>query len=551
MISLGINIGHDRSAAIVKDGLLLGAIAQERIDRKKHSPSFYVPFLAIDRLLKYLNIKFEDIDIVGISSTAVDAKKLETVYRKELETYYKTKDFEMVPVAHHQSHAFSAFFTSGFDESIILVADGGGEIVGDLEESESIFEFKDNILVCREQRLQSQFVHALSRPHNFLYSFMNNNYFNEKVSIGKKYEQLTRLIGFGWGEEGKTMGLSSYGECKYHKKCNLLKNIDFDLNFVDLIDLIEKDYINSGCSFFQFIANNKAHIACSIQQFAEEQILEIIRYIIEKYDTNNLCLAGGLFLNCPINHKILETFDNIKIHICPASGDDGQAIGNAFAAYSKIGQIKNTSNVLPYLGIGYSTEEILDAIKRKGQNYVFLNNYNLAQYVAKSIYKNKIIGFFHGRSEIGPRALCHRSILANPCWTGMKDYLNEKVKHRESFRPFAPVVTYDKQFEIFELKQDSPYMLLAAPVKEKFKNTIPSVTHIDGSARVQSVSKEKDPLVYNILNEFEKLSGVPVLLNTSFNDNGEPIVESPEDAINTFLKTNIDILVLENYVIEK
>lgn len=551
MISLGFNIGHDRGAAIVKDGLLIGAIAQERIDRKKHSSSFHIPFMAIDYLLKYLDIKFEEIDIVGISSTAINANNLIELYKKELESYYKTENIKMIPVSHHQSHAFSTCFTSNFNEAIVLVADGGGEIIGDLEESESIFEFKHNNLCCKEQRLQSQFVHALSRPHNFLYSFMNSRFFNEKISIGKKYEQLTRLIGFGWGEEGKTMGLASYGECKYRKKCTPLENINFDLNFVDLIDLIEKDYKNSEKSFFQFIADNKANIACSIQQYAEDQIIELIRYIMHKYHPKNLCLAGGLFLNCPINHRILETFDDIRIHICPASGDDGQAIGNAFAAYNKIGQINNTSEVLPYLGVSYSSSEILEVIKKKGQKYIYFSDDDLAEYIAKSIYNNKIVGFFHGRSEIGPRALCHRSILANPCWEGMKDYLNEKVKHREPFRPFAPVVTSNEQFDIFDLKQDSPYMLLAAQVNEKFNNTIPSVTHIDGSARVQSVSSKKDPLVFKILKEFEKLSGVPVILNTSFNDNGEPIVESPEDAINTFLKTNIDILILENYVIKK
>lgn len=551
MISLGINIGHDRGAAIVKDGVLIGAIAQERVDRKKHSPSFLVPFMAIDHLLKYLDIDFEEIDIVGISSTAIDANNLVELYKKELQAYYKTNNFEMIPVTHHQSHAFATYFTSNFEEAVILVADGGGEIVGNLEESESIFEFKNNVMVCKEQRLQSQFVHALSRPQNFLYPFMNNSFFDEKISIGKKYEQITRLIGFGWGEEGKTMGLASYGKYKYRKTCNTLNSIDFNLNFVDIIDLIEKDYQSSGKRFFQFITDNRADIANSIQRYAEEQVLAIIKYVINKYKTKNICLSGGLFLNCPINHKILESFDGVKIHICPASGDDGQAIGNAFAAYSEIGDIKNTSKVLPYLGIEYSDNEILNAIKKKGQSYKYFNNEELAKYVAQSIHSNKIVGFFHGRSEIGPRALCHRSILANPCWDGMKDYLNEQVKHREPFRPFAPVVVSDNQFEIFELKQESPYMLLAAPVKENFKWRIPSVTHVDGSARVQSVSQEKDPLVFNILKEFEKISGVPVILNTSFNDNGEPIVESPEDAINTFLNTNIDILILENFVVEK
>ena len=183
--------------------------------------------------------------------------------------------------------------------------------------------------------------------------------------------------------------------------------------------------------------------------------------------------------------------------------------------------------------------------------YRYYNDVELCKIIAQYIFENKIVAIVRGRSEFGPRALCHRSILANPTWNGMKDYLNQKVKHREYFRPFAPVVTEEMAFKIFDLKQISPYMLLACNVKDEFTAKIPSVTHIDQTARVQTINKTQEPFIYQLLLEFEKLSGVPVLLNTSFNDNGEPIVESPSDAIQTFLNTNIDVVILENYILEK
>lgn len=552
MISLGINIGHDRGAALVKDGHLIGAIAQERIDRIKHSPSTQVPYEAIDHLLAYLKIKFNEINYIGISSIAVDSNELIEFYRREIIAHYGHSNAIIMAVPHHLSHAFSTYFTSGFDEAIILIADGGGEIVGNMEESESIFIGRGADITCVEQRIQSQFVHTLSRPQNYIFPFMNPSFINDSVSMGKKYEQITRLIGFGYGEEGKTMGLSSYGTDEINKETVPLKNINFKLSFGDILSEIHEDYLHSNESFSSYIKHNKANIAQSVQKYTERQVAKIIKYLLDKYGIRNICLAGGLFLNCPINHKLLETFENIKVHICPCAGDDGQAIGNAFAAFKLSGhELHNSSTPIPYLGISYSDFEIKAALNRKMLSYKYMDDDILAQFIAQSIYANKIVGFFYGRSEIGPRALCHRSILANPCWEGMKDYLNQRVKHRESFRPFAPAVKEDAQFEYFALLQESPYMLFAAQVREKHKASIPSVTHIDGTARVQAVAAEDNPLMYKVLNSFESISGVPVVLNTSFNDNGEPIVESPDDAVRTFLRTNIDVLVLNNFVVEK
>lgn len=499
-----------------------------------------------------LDISFEEIRYIGISSTAVDSKNLINYYTDKIKEYYNCGNFEMVSVPHHLSHALAAYHTSDFNDAVILVADGGGDTLGSMEEAESIFIAKGMEIYTAEQRLQCGYMHPMSRVHNYLYPFMNRELFNEPVSIGKKYEQITQLIGFGSHGEGKTMGLAAYGNSIIEKPVMPVKNLDFDLSFGDMLAEIEENTISEEKSYSQYINENRANIANSIQKYAENQVLEIVKYIKAKYQAKNICLAGGLFLNCPINHRILEEIDDITLHICPATADDGQAIGNAFAAFKKFDfPIKNSSSVLPYLGLSYTDDQIENAINKKGLKFDYLSEEQLTSAVAKEIYNNKIVAVCFGRSEVGPRALCHRSILANPCWEGMKDYLNERVKHRESFRPFAPVVKADYQYKIFDLKQNSPYMLFSAQVKEEYKSVIPSVTHVDGSARIQAVSSDNNRLMYSILDEFEKISGIPVLLNTSFNDNGEPIVETPDDAIKTFLLTNIDVLVLNNYIVYK
>lgn len=552
-ITLGINIGHDQGAAIVKDGKLLGAISQERIDRIKHSASIRPPFDAIDALLRYTQIEITDIDCVGFSSTAVHINDLQAYVCDALKEYYSLSNIKILSVPHHQAHAESAYFTSNFSEAIVLIADGGGEMIGMEEEAESIFYCHNAKVELTEQRLQSNYFHALYRPHNYLYSFMNKQQLHEQISLGKKYEQISNLLGFGKNGAGKTMGLSAYGT-------NLINTIpspvgsplSFELEFQHIIMEYHNLYEQSGENFFSFMEAHKADIAKSLQDYTESQILEIIKYIILKYKINQICLAGGVFLNCPINHKIIEKFPQVSIHICPAAGDDGQAIGAAFYSYRHIASdLTPSASVLPYLGFSYTNEQIEQALQVRNIPFHCYGDDEIATIIAEKIWKNEIIGFFHGRSEIGPRALCHRSILANPTKADMKDYINAKVKHRENFRPFAPVVAAEKQFTYFSLLQESPYMLLAAQVKKEYVSKLPAITHVDGSARVQAVSHKDDAFVHRILIKFEQLSGFPILLNTSFNDYGEPIVETPEDAIRTFLTTEIDTLVMENYIIFK
>jgi carbamoyltransferase len=553
-ISMGINMGHDRGVAIVSNGTLLGAIAQERIDRIKHSSSLSVPFEAIDVLLKYLHISINEICCVGVSCTSVDIPNLYQYTSEILSEHYNLNFLNVIPISHHLAHAESCFNTSDFNEALVFVADGGGDVVGKLEESESLFYAKGKTISLLERRLQSNYIHGFTRPQMYNYPFMNLAYKDDQISLGKKYGQITALLGYGPYGAGKTMGLAPYGANLFDMSFSKIDSLQFSLGFTDILDKIYNLYIESNMSYYTYILKNKANIAHTMQSFIEIQTCEIINYIVNKYRPTNLCLTGGLFLNCPLNYKIVCEHPDISIHICPSSGDEGQAIGAAYAAYKMLNDnchIIQTSKVLPYLGFDYTATEIENCIKSHGLNYTIIPSTALAKDIASEIYQNKIVALLHGRSENGPRALCHRSILANPCNPHMKDILNKCVKHRETFRPFAPTVTEEKQYDIFDLIVSSPYMLLATQVKETYKKLLPAITHVDGSARIQAVDKKTNLLVHNILTEFEKLSGIPVVLNTSFNDNNEPIVESPNDAISTFLRTNIDVLFLENFKIIK
>lgn len=550
--SLGIHIGHDRCAALVKNGKLIASLAQERIDRIKHSDSSEIPYEVIDSLLNYCQINISMIDYIGITFSSVNAYELEQYYREELEAHYHIYAFELIPISHHLAHAESAFCTSDFTKALILVADGGGDNHGIMTESESLYIGCNNKVSLLEARYQVPPINTIYKKQNYIYPFMNKESLHNPISIGRKYEQITYLLGFKWGECGKTMGLASYGKSMLDFSKLKINSLDFDLQFGFLIQELYVKYLESGVNYFEFLDKEAINIAQTVQDLTETVLIQLIKYIIQKYNINDICLSGGTFLNCMLNHKLLEVIPNLRLHICPAAGDDGQAVGAAFHAYKKSGKlVNNSSKVLPYLGISYTNNVIKKDLDLFNLKYTYYDDSDLCRHLAQYIYCNKIVAIVRGRSEFGPRALCHRSILANPTWEGMKDHLNKEVKHREYFRPFAPVVIEEEAYKIFDLKQESPYMLLACRVKDEFISRIPSVTHIDKTARVQTVSKIQEPFIHDLLLQFEKLSGVPVLLNTSFNDNGEPIVESPSNAIQTFLNTNIDILVLENYIIEK
>lgn len=551
-VALGIHVGHDRGACIIKDGEVIAALANERIDRIKYSQSIEIPFETIDVLLKYCNLSIKDINVIGLSGVALEGTKMYDWYKKDLFTYYQCNYIPFYMVSHHDAHAYSTYYSSRLNQSLIFIFDGGGDFFSSKQESETIYIGKNGILTKVDRRLQNMAVRHIRDEINYVFPLMPEYVQNLEMSIARKYSQITRLLGFGFGEEGKTMGLASYGQPMIDFSNLSYKNLNFSLTYKDLIKDLYIMQQKDGKGFREYIYKERANIASTVQSFIEHALLSIISSYVEKYDCKNICMAGGLFLNCLTNHKILERCNVEKTFFIPSSGDDGQALGSAYYAYiHEFGYHTPFKLSLPYLGVSYSDAEIKNAIKVKNLNYMHYDDSELAVVMADYISNNQIVAFHRGKTEIGPRALCHRSILANPTNPKMKDILNNRVKHREPFRPFAPTVIEEDQYKYFDLKQKSPYMLLATTVKKEYREQLSSITHVDNTARVQSVSKEIEPFVHKFLIELKKKIGFPIVLNTSFNVAGEPIVESPTDAINTFLLTDIDVLVIGNYVIRK
>lgn len=549
-VSLGIHIGHDRGACIIGDAKVLCAISQERLDREKYSRSAAIPFLAIDASLKYCNISISDVNCIGLSYDGIEGDAILELYKKEFYQHYSCSAIPFFIVNHHEAHAYSTFFSSGFEKSLIFICDGGGDYHGSFQEAESLYVgCKDNISLI-SSRFQDAPTRRMGDPINYIFPQMPQDLKKKQISIGRKYEQITHLLGFGWGEAGKTMGLASYGhslmsfdELQYH-------GLDFSLCYEDIVDVIYAKQVLSGMNYMEYIMKNRADIARTVQEYTETTMVSIIKSFVKKYSCRNICLAGGVFLNCLTNNDIVSKCDLDNIFILPSSGDDGQSLGCAYYAYLKLFGETDFKISLPYVGLSYSDKEIEHILQDKNINYVRLNDTDLSMKVAKCVAENKIIAIHRGRTELGPRALCHRSIIANPTNPNMKDILNHRVKHRESFRPFAPTVLDEDQYQYFDLTAPSYYMLIAANVKEKYRLQLPAVTHVDNTARIQAVTSS-EPFIYQVLLDLKQLTGHGIILNTSFNLAGQPIVETPEDAINTFLIADIDILIIGNYFIDK
>jgi len=462
---------------------------------------------------------------------------------------------------HHYSHAASAFYPSPFEEAIILTLDGVGEWA--------------TTTVSIGKKNEIKMVKEIHFPH----------------SLGLIYSAFTYYTGFKVNSgEYKVMGLAPYGEPKYKDIIvNNLMDIKDDgsfrldmsyFNYATGLTMTNKKFSNL---FGQPVRDPKKNpltqfhmdIAASIQAVTEEIVLKISQSIASEYKIKNLCLAGGVALNCVANGKILKNkiFDNIWIQ--PAAGDAGGSLGAALAYWHKeLGQPRDIFKDQmkgSYLGPSFNEEEIETELKLLKANYKKINSENLIEIIANELSKEKTIGWFQGKMEFGPRALGGRSIIADPRSEKMQKELNLKVKFRESFRPFAPSILIEDVSNWFDLKNESPYMLLVADVKKELqiqmskedqtlfgidklnikRSSIPAVTHVDYSARIQTVHKETNPRYHNLLKKFKEITGCPVLVNTSFNVRGEPIVCSIKDAFNCFMGTNLDILVCENFILYK
>jgi len=584
---------HDSAAALIVDGKIISAAQEERFSRKKHDARY--PYNAVQFVLNYSNLKLNEIDyIVFFEKPFLKFERLlethlafapkgfvsfsasmpiwlrEKLFQKKFlfdklkEHDNNFKDINKIYFSeHHYSHAASAFYPSPFKEAVILTLDGVGEWA-----TTTVAIGKDNHINMLKE------IHF---PH----------------SIGLLYSAFTYYIGFKVNSgEYKVMGLAPYGQSKYK-----------DIILKELIDLKDDGSFRLNMKYFNYatgltMTNKKfsklfgekvrnpkkdlltqfhMDIAASIQAAIEEIVLRLTSSISKETKIKNLCMAGGVALNCVANGKILKKNIFKNIWLQPAAGDAGGSLGAALAFWHQ--ELKNKRKVAltgddmkgSYLGPSYTNNEVQNILKSLGAKYQEQNEEDLINIVANELKNQKTIGWFQGKMEFGPRALGARSIIADPRSEKMQKELNLKVKFRESFRPFAPSVLREDINNWFDLDCDSPYMLLVSDVKKDIqvpmnekdkklfgieklnvkRSSIPAVTHVDYSARVQTVHKETNLKYYKLISKFKEITGCPVLVNTSFNVRGEPIVCSVEDAFKCFMGTNLDILVCENFILYK
>jgi carbamoyltransferase len=548
---------HDSAACLIKDGVVIAAAQEERFIREKNSAAF--PIHAINYCIQAGGISFKDIDYVGFyekpylkfSRVIIDhIKSFPFSYKNFLRSMpYWLQDRLSLPIhlkkeigyegkllfiKHHLAHAASSFLVSPFEEAAILTIDGVGELA-----TLSCGIGKGNKIDIKKEIIYPD-------------------------SLGLLYTAVTTYLGFAANSgEGKTMGLAGYGQPSYIDKFRKIVHVSSDGSFKmdqSYFGIIkgQRMYSNKFVRMFGKPKSkdeefNQRHydIAASLQKLIEDIIILIAQNLYKETKIDKLCMAGGVALNCVTNQKILEETPFKEIYIQPAAGDAGGALGVAAYIYNSILDNPRTFVMKhAYTGPEYSPESIKRALLKANLQFKEYNDDELTKFIALKLSENNTVGWFQGRMEFGPRALGNRSILGNPCTNEMKDILNKKIKQREPFRPFAPVVHQDKANIYFEMYGDSPFMLLAPKVRNEMKSLIPAVTHVDGTARVQTLTKEANPLLWDLINEFGKITGVYLLINTSFNRQ-EPIVCNPDEAISCYNRTKMDYLVIGNYVVER
>lgn len=584
MLILGINAYHgDASAAIVADGKLIAAAEEERFNRIKHSAGF--PQEAANYCLKEAGVSLEEVDYIAIPTDPL-ARILKKLYygikipqltARRLLAIKKTQDsknklaeifgidearlkVKMINVEHHRAHLASSFFVSPFAQAILFSADG----MGDFASTMWGVGCGNKIKVLGDT----------SFPH----------------SLGLYYTAITQYLGFvNYGDEYKVMGLAAYGQPEYQDEFEkiILKSgeLGFKLGldyFLHHRKLVEMNF-EKGCPYLEPLYSSyleerlgshreksdpieKRHqnIAASLQERLEEIIIFLLNGLYERCQhkegrVNKLCLAGGVAFNCVANGKIFEHTPFREIYIQPAAGDAGLAVGAAYYAWHQLSD-KPREFVMEhaYWGPAYNSHAINSDLEIMGRELnkqgcritQIKDERELCRRAALEISEGRVVGWFQGKMEWGPRALGNRSIFVDPRRPEMKDMLNARIKHREPFRPFSPSILEEKIGEYFEESRPSPFMSFTFRIKSEKKDIIPAPIHIDGTARLQTVNKRANPLFWHLIKEFQDITGIPVLLNTSFNEN-EPIVNTPKEALGCFLRTKMDILVLGNYFLEK
>jgi carbamoyltransferase len=469
---------------------------------------------------------------------------------------YLSRSDKVVSISHHLAHAYSAFAVSPFDEGVVMIVDGVGSYQSDVvepypstdtatplaRESESYYKFSGSKIECLKK--------VWMEPER---GFLSSEFYN-MPGLGALYSRASSYIFGDWNKCGELMGLAPYGRKEQVR--HLLEMTDGTLRVPHWTTDFKQPYLMDGGQKWE-TSPSMTHwedLAWRVQDDTENVLLARARWLRETTGAKNLCIAGGVALNCVANGRVAREsgFDNVWIQ--PAAGDDGIAIGCAYYGHVEI--LKQPRSFVmdhSYVGKRYSDQDIENATSKflVRVQTTQTKSSNIAKDTAKLLAEQKVIGWFQDRSEFGPRALGNRSLIADPRKPEMKDILNSRVKHRQPFRPFAPIVLHERAKEIFEGEEDSPFMLIAKNVRPEWRDRIPAIVHVDGTARVQTVREETNPALYRLLKEFEALTGVPVLINTSFNVKGEPIVETPRDAMICFLTTGIDHLVLHDTLISK
>ena len=574
MYILGINAYHgDASACLLNDGKIICATEEERFTRVKHWSGF--PSESIKFCLADADITIDQIDYVTFSrdpkakflkkilyslrhnvrfSTIIDrlihsikAKSVKNRLASLFNIKKKLIKAKIYNIEHHRSHIASSFFASKFQESALLSIDGFGDFT--------------STMTAIGKGNKIQVLDSVDYPH----------------SLGIFYTAVTQFLGFPkYGDEYKLMGLAPYGEAKYLKELSKIvrktKDGFFTLNkkyFKHFKEGASHDLKNGEARYHSLFTSEweklffaarkeedsleKFHIdlATSVQLFTEQIIFVILNKLYEKTDLENICIAGGVAQNSVVNGKILKNTPFKKIYIPAASHDGGTSIGSALYLYNHILEKERLPEIkTAYFGKKSDNEEIISTLKKEEIEYDILNDKELFDRVSEKLINGGVVGWFQGRAEFGPRALGNRSIIVDPRRSDAKELLNEKIKRRESFRPFAPSILEEFVGDYFLETDDVPFMEKVYDIKRDKRVEIPAVTHVDGTGRLQTVNKKTSPRYHKLISEFCKKSGIPILLNTSFNEN-EPIVNKAEEALDCFFRTKMDMLVMENIIVER
>ena len=551
-ICLGFLVGHSRGAAITVDGEVKVSIANERISRIKTDHSKNIPIESIEYCLNALGLTYNDIDLYVYNVTEEKVNIPDNFQRLTGQPLSKLK---FVP--HHMAHAYSSFYSSNFEEAVVVVADAMGSLYNDETSIKSWYKLDESQLEPGQQWGEGFSIYKFTKdkllPESVYKKWIRFPFQPPyEGSVGYLYgvgaKQLVYSEKHNTWSAGKLMGLASYADKDWinqQPEYSLKTETDLQVPTTPIME-----YKANYKSDFQ----SKANIAGLYQREQELNSMHLVKMAKKITGMDNLCVVGGSFLNCNTNELVLKSELFKNNYFQPPADDSGIALGCAFYGGALLTEKphQKTNWISPYLGKTYTNKEVEDSIAGFDNIKVYeCTEGESISTAAQYLSENKVIGWFNGGSESGPRALGNRSILASPSSKWMVEYINSEIKKREWYRPFAPSVLFEEQGKIFELDTYSPYMLVTTKVKPEWRDKIPGVTHFDHTSRYQSVTKELNPKYHKLITQFNNITGLPVVLNTSFNGPEEPVVETPYDAINTMLNHDLYALFINNYIITR